>query len=298
MNINFKKILKKFGENYDFIYDAQVEGKEVAGYHDALNYFDDMMDNNTFFVDFIRKLVDIRGDFFSSDREIVALMFALEDLGLLDAIESGKIEESKKSLKERKKFLTGEDVIAFLKKYNYKKSFEEFDQKRDYATVTYAFISNNYHAMRPQTPYVEFTVDADNDAFIFGKFYTEGRKGYSTEFDSVEDLEYFINNAVYSYIEESKKAKKSMKESAIAIDEKNVIKLVKELNRICEKEFDSLYDFRYYLDGDAIVIYDNEGELDWFNDSLARPVIEDLAERNGWYAEPYSSSANFVFGIL
>ena len=100
MKIDFKKILKKFGENYDFIYDAERNNSEVAGYYDALNYFDDMMDNNTSFVDFIRKLVDIRGDFFSSDKEIVALMFALEDLRLLDAIESGKIEESKKLMKE------------------------------------------------------------------------------------------------------------------------------------------------------------------------------------------------------
>ena len=51
--------------------------------------------------------------------------------------------------------------------------------------------------MRPQTPYVEFTVDADNDAFIFGEYFTDGRKGYSTEFDSVEDLEYFVSNANY-----------------------------------------------------------------------------------------------------
>lgn len=101
MKIDFKKILKKFGENYDFIYDAERNNIEVVGYYDALNYFDDMMDNNTSFVDFIRKLVDIRGDFFSSDREIVALMFALEDLKLLDAIESGKIEESKKAIKNK-----------------------------------------------------------------------------------------------------------------------------------------------------------------------------------------------------
>lgn len=119
---------------------------------------------------------------------------------------------SKKSLKESKKFQYGDEIIKFLDKYGYNKRGEDFEQKKDYSTVTYMYAIP--HGMRPQTPYVEFTVDADNDAFIFGEFFTDGRKGYSTEFDSVEDLEYFVSNANYSNVDltEKKSARKSLKE--------------------------------------------------------------------------------------
>ena len=129
---------------------------------------------------------------------------------------------SKKSLKESKKFHYGEEIIKFLDKYGYNKCGEDFEQKKDYSTVTYMYAIPK--GMRPQTPYVEFTVDADNDAFIFGEYFTDGRKGYSTEFDSVEDLEYFVSNANYSNVDltESKKSAKSLKESKASLHEDNV----------------------------------------------------------------------------
>ena len=119
---------------------------------------------------------------------------------------------SKKSLKESKKFQYGDEIIKFLEKYGYNKRGEDFEQNKDYSTVTYMYAIPK--GMRPQTPYVEFTVDADNDAFIFGEFFTDGRKGYSTEFDSVEDLEYFVSNANYSNVDltEKKSVRKSIKE--------------------------------------------------------------------------------------
>lgn len=119
---------------------------------------------------------------------------------------------SKKSLKESKKFHYGEEIIKFLDKYGYNKRGEDFEQEKDYATVTYMYAIPQ--GMRPQTPYVEFTVDADNDAFIFGEFFTDGRKGYSTEFDSVEDLEYFISNANYSNVDLTENKLKEGKDSA------------------------------------------------------------------------------------
>lgn len=109
-----------------------------------------------------------------------------------------------------KKFKYGEEIIKFLEKYGYNKRGEDFEQFKDYATVTYMYAIPN--GMRPQTPYVEFTVDADNDGFIFGEFFTDGRKGYSTKFDSVEDLEWFISNANYSNVDLTER--KSVKESA------------------------------------------------------------------------------------
>lgn len=117
-------------------------------------------------------------------------------------IDSSSLESKKsirKSLKERKKFQYGDEIIKFLEKYGYNKHDEDFEQNKDYSTVTYMYAIP--HGMRPQTPYVEFTVDADNGAFIFGEYFTDGRKGYSTEFDSVEDLKYFVSNANYSNVD-------------------------------------------------------------------------------------------------
>jgi len=133
-----------------------------------------------------------------------------DEYGFERAYESKKFV--RKSLKERKKFQYGEEIIKFLDKYGYNKCGEDFEQKKDYSTVTYMYAIPK--GMRPQTPYVEFTVDADNDAFIFGEFFTDGRKGYSTEFDSVEDLEYFVSNANYSNVDltEKKSVRKSLKE--------------------------------------------------------------------------------------
>ncbi len=117
------------------------------------------------------------------------------DFKMYDDKQLYECKSNKKSLKERKKFQYGDEVINFLENYGYYKRGEDFEQHEDYSTVTYMYAISQ--GMRPQTPYVEFTVDADNDAFIFGEYFTDGRKGYSTEFDSVEDLEYFVSHANY-----------------------------------------------------------------------------------------------------
>ncbi len=74
MNINIDKFLRKFEENYNFLYEADGY---VAGYDEALE------ENYSFFEkhkDFIREFVIYRGDFISSDREAVAFMFTFYDL--------------------------------------------------------------------------------------------------------------------------------------------------------------------------------------------------------------------------
>lgn len=84
-----KEILKKFYKEYDFLYDSDVEGVHVAGTGDAIRLFDDLFDHSQKFKDFVRELVAVRGDFFSSDRELAALMFVLNDdyPDLLDSFE-------------------------------------------------------------------------------------------------------------------------------------------------------------------------------------------------------------------
>lgn len=104
-----------------------------------------------------------------------------------------------------KKIVFGEDLIKELEKYGLHKYSEDFEQYKDYVIVSYCFTIP--HRLSPTTPRIEFDVDAETDGFIFGTMYTEGSKGYGEEFDSYEDVKYFINNAKWSNsdLTESKK---------------------------------------------------------------------------------------------
>jgi hypothetical protein len=120
----------------------------------------------------------------------------------------------------------------------------------------------------------------------------------------------------FALAESKKKSRKSLKESAKPINEKNVAKFVDELNKFCDekihyvdadaekftKKYGKLYNFKYRFDDtdEIFVVYDSEGTLDMFDDnaSYVREEIDRLAKKNGWYADPYTSSANFTFGEL
>lgn len=73
-NINIEEFHKEFQKQYNFLYDA--EGY-VAGYNEALEAGDEFIKKHP---DFIREFVQYRGDFISSDREVVAFMFALDNM--------------------------------------------------------------------------------------------------------------------------------------------------------------------------------------------------------------------------
>ena len=102
---------------------------------------------------------------------------------------------------------------------------------------------------------------------------------------------------------ESKKesSRKSLKESAKPINEKNVAKFVNELNQICHEKFDddlftkkygNLYNFIYGYFGDVpnnFLVYDGQGTFDTMSDTLARPIVDKLAKQNGWYIESVNS---------
>lgn len=75
-NFNIDDFLKKFDDNYDFLYDANKHNNEVAGQREATASFDDFVKEHR---DFVREFVNYRGDFISSDREAAAFMFTIDD---------------------------------------------------------------------------------------------------------------------------------------------------------------------------------------------------------------------------
>lgn len=83
MTINCQTLLDQFNKNYDFLYNSKAY---VAGYDEALDYFDNIVRKNTALSDILRKFVEFRSDILSSDRECVAFVFSLEDLGILDSL--------------------------------------------------------------------------------------------------------------------------------------------------------------------------------------------------------------------
>lgn len=72
--IDIKKFLKKFNQEYDFLYDNR---DHVAGVNEAISAFDEFFTNNK---DFVIEFVKFRGDIVSSDREAAAFMFAMESM--------------------------------------------------------------------------------------------------------------------------------------------------------------------------------------------------------------------------
>lgn len=127
-----------------------------------------------------------------------------------------------------------------------------------------------------------------------------------------------VVNMLNSELKESKKsARKSLKESAKSINEKNVAKFVDELNKWCDdnvhykdvdsakftKQYGKLYDFGYnwdysYGDKGDLLVFDKEETLDWYDDEVVVPFIKQLAKKYGWYCEHAHSYADFMFAEL
>lgn len=76
--IDMPVLLKKIDDEYSFLYDHD---DNVAGYREAVAYGDDYIGKHP---DVIGAIIKARGDIFSSDREVGALMFAMDSLGYLD----------------------------------------------------------------------------------------------------------------------------------------------------------------------------------------------------------------------
>lgn len=74
MSINIHKFAEQFNKEYKFLYD---HNDMVAGYDEALKEGDMFILEHG---DFVGEFAKYRGDFISSDREVVAFMFALNEM--------------------------------------------------------------------------------------------------------------------------------------------------------------------------------------------------------------------------
>ena len=74
--INMQEFVKEFNEEYNFIYGANKQGKYVAGFDEALEYFDSNRTAEE--TEILKEFIKHRGDFVSSDREVAAFMFTLD----------------------------------------------------------------------------------------------------------------------------------------------------------------------------------------------------------------------------
>ena len=74
MSIDIIKFEEQFNKEYEFLYD---NNDRVAGYDEALEEGDKFLQEHR---EFVGQFVKYRGDFISSDREVVAFMFALEKM--------------------------------------------------------------------------------------------------------------------------------------------------------------------------------------------------------------------------
>ena len=96
-NDEIKKILNKYNQEYNFLYNNH---DKVAGYEEAVRAWDEYI-NHPDFRELIGKVIKARHDMFTSDREIGALMFALDALGYLDKFD-GKESSLEPIVKEFK----------------------------------------------------------------------------------------------------------------------------------------------------------------------------------------------------
>lgn len=76
VTINIHAFLKRFKEEYRFLYDAH---DKVAGYEEAVAWGDSFIAAHP---DFVGEFNTFRGDLLTSDREVAAFAFALSSFGV------------------------------------------------------------------------------------------------------------------------------------------------------------------------------------------------------------------------
>ncbi len=82
MSTIIEKLYEEYTKEYEYIYDNNINGKEVAGASEAAKYFDEVILKEKF--ELLNEFNKYRGDIIMSDREAAAFVFASEKLGLLD----------------------------------------------------------------------------------------------------------------------------------------------------------------------------------------------------------------------
>lgn len=74
--IDMRAFTEEYRKQYDFIYEVEGKGGQVAGSREALDYFEnDKTEEET---EILVRFANHRGDFVSSDREVIAFMFTID----------------------------------------------------------------------------------------------------------------------------------------------------------------------------------------------------------------------------
>ena len=115
------------------------------------------------------------------------------------------------------KIIFGSDLIDVLEnKYNMNKLGEVPTKYKNGVTII-DFIygkEKDIDDLKYNKPYVEFSIDDETDGFISGTMYLNGVE--SVQFDSWDDLKYFVKNAKWT--ESEKYTRKSIKENLTRYD--------------------------------------------------------------------------------
>lgn len=144
MKIDDKKLFKIFKEKYEEL--SIFTKKDFEEYREYLYWFDKLIDTENEFNKLAHKFENDVKDAFSN-RYCLAFMFALEDLGLLDAIKNGKIEESKKSMKESVKpeiqLMVNNIIDELIGEYS-SKEWDALSANEKFDIVKIFFITDGY----------------------------------------------------------------------------------------------------------------------------------------------------------
>lgn len=185
---------------------------------------------------------------------------------------------------------------------------------KKYQNALLQFIDEKENRTRNYVIAEGYTLDGtEKEAYIswINGLYFDAR----SEDDAFIEFEKWLNG---DSMKELKKVKStSIKESAKPINEKNVAKFVDELNIWVDdnvnfadvesaqftRKYGKLYDFKYgwdysYGDKGLLKVWDDEGTLDWFEESYIKDFIVNLAKKYGWYCEAVTNDSDFTFEEL
>ena len=167
------------------------------------------------------------------------------------------------------KIIFGSDLIDVLEnKYNMNKLGEVPTKYKNGVTII-DFIygkEKDIDDLKYNKPYVEFSIDDETDGFISGTMYLNGVE--SVQFDSWEDLKYFMKNAKWT---ESKKfVRKSLKEEIYDIGDYTYPKIVTadNVDKILKSVKDGILDgYRFNCENIDILdlIYSNSFQKYFLN---------------------------------
>ena len=194
------------------------------------------------------------------------------------------------------KIIFGADLIDVLEnKYNMNK-LGEVPTKYKNGITTIDFIygkEKDIDDLKYDKPYVEFSIDDETDGFISGTMYLNGGVE-GIQFDSWEDLKYFMKNAKWT---ESRKSLKESKDSDFFNGIAKEYHFSKdEKTRYKDKTHISAIGVLFDRINDAIKIYgrNSNEEYNALNDCWS---VITSAKQNGWNVDYEEDKWNKIAGL-